>query len=159
MKNSFNQTTDDLMLWIITIISIIITEFISCFTQQPKQSLKLSQVTSPSPKKKAQSSTKPKSRTTQASSSKVTKPRTRKTAASNATRKASSTSTGNPAKSAQDVKSMRKDKVTRTSTKVGTGFQPTKKSKSTASEKPRSRQVKSTKSNPTTLTAGPVCLA
>lgn len=57
MTQSYTQQhNDDVILHIIVIISILITELISCFTPSPKKSLQAS-VTSPSTKKKVSSST------------------------------------------------------------------------------------------------------
>jgi len=50
------QYNDDVILHIIVIISILITELISCFTPSPKKSLQVS-ATNPSTKKKVSNST------------------------------------------------------------------------------------------------------
>ena len=124
---------DDIIIVILTIISIFITEFISCFTPSPKKSLSLL-ATSPSIQKKGRNSSKPKSTTT------VKTEANQRTAVSTATSEASSVATGNLSTATK-------------LSKVGTTSQPTKRSRSGRSTVSASRQEK-TKSNPITPTAG-----
>ena len=126
--NSFDQTTDDLMDHLLTIITIIITELLSCFTQPQQQSPNHSPATKVSPApKKAKSSTSRKSRTTQVGSSKTTKAHIPKTVASSVTPKGSTGSTGTPAKKHQGAApSTKKARATPTSTKDGTKSQVSK---------------------------------
>ncbi len=123
----------DIIIVIITIISIIITELISCFTPSLKKSQQPLTM-SPSPKKRGNSSSKPKS-------TGIQKPvECQAPAASTATSVASSAATGSQSTAIKN-------------SKAGTISQPTKKSRSGHSTASASHQVK-TKSNQTLPTAG-----
>ncbi len=128
------DSIDELIVLIIAIISIIITEFISCFTPLPKKSLQLL-VTNPSTKKKGSSSTR-------RSVTSKTLPKVQSLAPVTSTEisKESSVVIGSPSTGTKN-------------SKVGTTSQPTKKSRSGALTQSRSPQVK-TRSNRTIQTAG-----
>ena len=117
------DTHDDVILHIIVIISIIITELISCFIQKPNASQKNSLATSPSPKRSAKSSSPRQSTTTRSSTTKKTKTRTRSRAASSKTQVANSSVTGS-------------QKTSRTRSKDGTLSLPTETSRSGHSIQP-----------------------
>ena len=135
------DTHDDVILHIIVIISIIITELISCFIQKPNASQKNSPATSPSPKRSANSSSPRQSTTTRSSTSKKTKTRTRSRAASTKTHsRANSSVTGN-------------QKSSKTPSKDGILSLPTEKSRSGHSTQPASHR-QTMKSNLTTPIVG-----
>jgi len=114
------QYNDDVILHIIVIISILITELISCFTPSSKKSLQASD-TSPSTKKKVSSSTRQ-------SATSRTHPKEPSLAlvTSTETSKESSDATGS-----QPETTTRQRR--RTSSQAGTTYQVTKTSKSTPS--------------------------
>ena len=130
---STSVLTDDIIIVILAIISILITELISCFTQSPKK-LPSPLATSPSRQKKVSNSTKPKSTTT------ASKANVQRTAVSIATNKASSGATGNLSTATKNSKD-------------GTTCQPTRTSKSGRSTPSRSPRTKK-KLNQTIPTAG-----
>ena len=114
------SSADDIIIVILAIISILITELISCFTPSPKKSLQLS-VTNPSTKKKGSNSIRQSatSRTHQREQSPAL-------VTSIETKRESSVVTG-----FQPETTTRQRK--RTNSRVGTTSQPTKTSKSTRS--------------------------
>ena len=128
------QYNDDVILHIIVIISIFITELISCFTPSPKKSLQVS-ATNPSTKKKVSSSTR------QSATSRMhPKEPSLALVTSTETSRESCVVTGCLSMETKNLKD-------------GMTSQPTKKSRSGASTQSRSRQV-TTKSNRITQTPG-----
>ena len=128
------HTIDDTILVIITLISILITELISCFTPSPKKSPELS-VTSPSPKKKVPNSSRQTSPMSPANANVSLRTETL-----NKTSVARIGATGNPS-------------TTKKTSKVGTKSQATRTSKSGHSTASASPQVMK-RSNQTIPTAG-----
>ena len=140
MKQSQTQQyNDDVILHIIVIISILITELISCFTPSPKKSLQPS-ATNPSTKKKVSSSTRQSA--TSRTHLKVPSPAL-----------VTSTETN---RESLDVSGSQPETTTpkrrRTNSQAGTTCQVTKTSKSTRSVMPAPQQE--TKSNQITQTPG-----
>jgi len=125
---------DDIIIVILTLISIIITELISCFTPSLKKSLQPS-ATNPSTKKKVSSSTKQSA--TSRTHPKVPSPAL---VTSTETSRESSDATGFLSVETKNLK-------------VGTTSQPMKRSRSGRSTVSASRQVK-TKLNQTIPTPG-----
>jgi len=114
------QYNDDVILHIIVIISILITELISCFTPSPKKSLQPS-ATNPSTKKKVSSSTR------QSATSKThLKDPSPALVTSTETNKESCVASGS-----QPETTTRQRR--RTNSRAGTTYQVTKTSKSTRS--------------------------
>ena len=122
------QYNDDVILHIIVIISIFITELISCFTPSPKKLLQVS-ATNPSMKKKVSSSTR-----LSATSRTHQKEQSPALVTSTETSRESSVATG-----FQPETTTRQRK--RTTSSVGTTSQPTKRSRSGRSTASASRQV------------------
>jgi hypothetical protein len=112
--------TDDIIIVILTLISIIITELISCFTPSPKKLLQPS-VTNPSTKKKVSSSTRQ-------SATSGTHPQTPSPAlvTSTETSRESSVASGSQPETTTP-------KRRRTNSQAGTTYPATKTSKSTRS--------------------------
>jgi len=131
--------TDDIIIVILTVISIIITEFISCFTPSPKKSLQPS-ATNPSMKKKVSSSTKQ-----SATFRTHLKDPSPALVTSTETSRESSVASGS-----QPEITTRQRK--RTNSQAGTTYPATKTSKSTRSVMPAPQQE--TKSNQTIQTPG-----
>ena len=125
---------DDIILVILALISILITELISCFTPSPKKSPELS-VTSPSPKKKAPNSSRQSSPT-----SKVKPNVLLRTETLNKTPMEPTGAIGNLS-------------TTKKTSKVGTKSQATRTSKNGHSTAPAARQA-TRRSNQTIPTAG-----
>ena len=133
------QHNDDVILHIIVIISILITELISCFTPSPKKLLQVS-ATNPSTKKKGSNSTKQ-------SATSRTHPKDPSPALVTSTetsRESSDASGSQPEITTQ--------KRRRTNSQAGTTYPATKTSKSTRSVMPAPQQE--TKSNQTIQTPG-----
>ena len=125
---------DDIILILITLISILITELISCFTPSPKKSPELL-ATSHSPKKNAPNSSRQTSPMSPVKANVLLRTETL-----NKTPKERTGATGNPS-------------TTKKTSKVGTKSQATRTSKSGHSTASASPQV-TKRSNPTIPTAG-----
>lgn len=130
---------DDIIIVILTLISIIITELISCFTPSPKKSLQVS-ATNPSTKKKVSSSTKQSA--TSRTHPKVLSPAL---VMSTETSRESSVASGS-----QPETTTRQRR--RTNSRAGTTYPATKTSKSTRSVMPAPQEE--TKSNQIIQTPG-----
>jgi len=133
------SNTDDIIIVILTLISIIITELISCFTLSPKKSLQPS-ATNLSMKKKVSSSTKQSA--TSRTHPKVPFPAL--VTFTETSRESSDASGFQPETTTQQRK--------RTNSRAGTTYQATKTSKSTRSVMPIPQQE--TKSKAITQTVG-----
>jgi len=131
---------DDIIIVILTLISIIITELISCFTPSPKRLLQPS-ATNPSTKKKGSNSTKQ-----SATSRTHLKDPSPALVTSTETSRESSVASGS-----QPETTTRQRK--RTNSQAGTTYQATKTSKNGRSIASASPQV-TTRLNPTTLIVG-----
>lgn len=107
------STEDDWILHVIVIISILITEFVSCFTPRHKQSQK-ALATSPSQTTNVLSSSKQTSRSIPKELSSETPRPTRRTARSTATSTASSSSTGFQPTTTKISKAGTKSRATKT---------------------------------------------
>ena len=130
---------DDIIIVILTLVSIIITELISCFTQSPKKSLQLS-ATNPSTKKKGSSSTKQ----SVTSRTHLKDPSPALVTSTETSRESSDVSGSQPETTTP--------KRRRTNSRAGTTYPATKTSKSTRSVMPTPQQE--TKSKAITQTVG-----
>lgn len=119
--------TDDIIIVILTLISIIITELISCFTPSPKKSLQ-PLATNPSTKKKGSNSTKQ-------SATSRTHPKVPSPALVTSTETSRESSVASGSQPETTTRQRR-----RTSLRAGTTYQATKTSKSTRSMMPAIHQ-------------------
>jgi len=145
IENDSQHTIDDTIIVIITLISILITTLVSCFTPSPKKSLP-PLGTNLLPKKKVSSSTKPRP-----TSKTLPKVPSHVPVTSSVTSEESLGATGFQPVATTPPKR-------RTRSRAGTTSQPTKTLKNGPSTQSASRPV-TTKSNPTIPTVGSPSLA